>query len=110
MATRRPDAGTLSARRAFVVHFASQSGRRRRFIGRAEHLSSGRVTQFFSLAELLRFIALAPDGAEATRDLPRQSTRAEVSRPARAPLPTPDPSPASGTQRHEEANDEHERT
>lgn len=65
MVTRRPDAGALSVRRAFVVHFASLGGRRRRFIGRAEHLSSGRVTQFFSLAELLRFIELAPIEAEA---------------------------------------------
>ncbi|HZR79550.1 MAG TPA: hypothetical protein VFD92_00520 [Candidatus Binatia bacterium] len=56
MSERRPYAGTLSVNRAFVVHFGdARDARRRRFAGRAEHLSSGDVALFSSLKELLAF-------------------------------------------------------
>jgi hypothetical protein len=55
---------TLSVHRAFVVHFASGGGpRRRRFHGRVEHLSSGRTAQFSSLAQLLGFVVLILDAS-----------------------------------------------
>lgn len=47
---------TLSVYRAFVVHFGTRGGTRRRFSGRVEHLSSGESTHFRSLKELLAFI------------------------------------------------------
>jgi hypothetical protein len=51
--------------RAFVVHFAAAGGgRRRRFRGRVEHLSSGRTAQFSSLRTLLEFLAAVLDGSE----------------------------------------------
>ena len=52
-ARRRAD---LPIQRAFVVHFASSRGERRRFVGRVEHLVSGQAAELFSLAELLRFL------------------------------------------------------
>jgi hypothetical protein len=57
--------GTLPAHRAFVVHFGWTEGRRR-FMGRAEHLTSGRSVQFASLRALLAFFAelLAPPAGE----------------------------------------------
>jgi hypothetical protein len=60
-AARRRSGGALPIQRAFVVHFACERSERRRFIGRVEHLSSGQAKQFFSLAELLEFLDLAPD-------------------------------------------------
>lgn len=56
--TRRDQHGyALSIHRAFVVHFSSHGGpRRRRFIGRVEHLSSGDSAHFSSLEQLLAFI------------------------------------------------------
>ena len=50
-----PSAG-LSVHRAFVVHFGTAEGTRRRFHGRVEHLSSGRTAHFSSLARLLGFV------------------------------------------------------
>ena len=50
-----PSSG-LSVHRAFVVHFATTEGPRRRFHGRVEHLSSGRTAHFSSLARLLGFV------------------------------------------------------
>jgi hypothetical protein len=50
-----PSAG-LSVHRAFVVHFGTPEGPRRRFHGRVEHLSSGRTAHFSSLARLLGFV------------------------------------------------------
>jgi hypothetical protein len=47
---------TLSVHRAFVVHFGTGGGRRRRFSGRVEHLSSGDSTHFRSLKGLLAFV------------------------------------------------------
>jgi hypothetical protein len=49
--------GTLPAHRAFVVHFGRTEGRRRRFSGRVEHLTSGRWARFASLGALLAFFA-----------------------------------------------------
>jgi hypothetical protein len=62
---RPPAPATLPADRAFVVHFRTTAQWRRRFAGRAEHLSSGTFVDFGSLRELLRFFArfLDADGA-----------------------------------------------
>ena len=56
MERRRQALPPLSVHRAFVVHLGTEGGRRRRFRGRVEHLSSGRTAQFSSLVELLRFL------------------------------------------------------
>ena len=53
----REPMGVLPAQRAFVVHFGRDAGRRRRFTGRVEHLSSGTSLQFASLRALLAFFA-----------------------------------------------------
>lgn len=51
-----PYGATLPVQRAFVVHFAAAGGRRRRrFIGRVEHLSTAEVAPFSSLKSLLDF-------------------------------------------------------
>jgi hypothetical protein len=64
MARRDGQGSTLSAQRAFVVHFGTGDGSgRRRFRGRVEHLSSGRSAHFASLGELLRFFAGALDAS-----------------------------------------------
>lgn len=55
---------SLSMHRAFVVHFGTAGGSRRRFHGRVEHLSSGRTAQFSSLKELLGFLAMVFEGFE----------------------------------------------
>ena len=73
MASRDEHGSTLSAQRAFVVHFGAGGGPgRRRFSGRAEHLSSGESMHFSSLKGLLAFFAAAlhaaagqPSGARA---------------------------------------------
>lgn len=59
MQRRRQASPPLSVHRAFVVHLGADGGPRRRFRGRVEHLSSGRVAQFTSLAGLLAFLATA---------------------------------------------------
>ena len=56
------EGSTLSVHRAFVVHLGTGGGRRRRFFGRVEHLSSGRTAQFSSLAELLAFFTAVVEG------------------------------------------------
>jgi hypothetical protein len=62
MPRRRQAAPPLSVHRAFVVHLGPGTGRRRRFHGRVEHLSSGRAAAFSSLAGLLEFFAaIYPD-------------------------------------------------
>ena len=48
-------APTLPASRAFVVHFST--GGRSRFVGRVEHLATGRAVHFASLRELLAFVS-----------------------------------------------------
>jgi hypothetical protein len=53
---------SLSVHRAFVVHFGTDGGPRRRFRGRVEHLSTGRAARFSSLKALLGFIAAILDG------------------------------------------------
>jgi hypothetical protein len=55
-AFQAPSSG-LSVHRAFVVHFGTAEGPRRRFHGRVEHLSSGRTAHFSSLARLLGFVS-----------------------------------------------------
>jgi len=64
MGPRDEHGSTLSAQRAFVVHFGTR-GRpgRRRFSGRVEHLSSGESMRFTSLKGLLAFFATALDVA-----------------------------------------------
>jgi hypothetical protein len=57
MTPQAQHASTLSVHRAFVVHFGTGGGSRRRFSGRVEHLSSGESTHFRSLRELLAFIS-----------------------------------------------------
>lgn len=58
-ADRTPDdtAATLPEHRAFVVHFRAARPARRRFVGRVEHLATGRFGHFGSLRELWGFIA-----------------------------------------------------
>jgi hypothetical protein len=54
---RLRDGSPLPVERAFVVHFGPGGGPgRRRFHGRAEHLSSGRTVRFSSLQRLLAFL------------------------------------------------------
>ncbi|MEW6273067.1 MAG: hypothetical protein AB1689_27630 [Thermodesulfobacteriota bacterium] len=69
MPDRWPHGSTLSAHRAFVVHFAT-AGRatRRRYAGRAEHLPSGRVARFSSIKELLAFFATVLDAGPTDPD------------------------------------------
>jgi len=73
MAPRDQQGSALSVHRAFVVHFALNEGRKRRFAGRAEHLSSGDSSHFSSLKELLAFIDsrldAGRDGTEARRSV-----------------------------------------
>jgi hypothetical protein len=59
MPRRRQAVPPLSVHRAFVVHLGPEGGRRRRFHGRVEHLSSGRAEPFSSLSQLLEFFAAA---------------------------------------------------
>ena len=48
----------LSPHRAFVVQFRAETEvEQGRFVGRIEHVVSGRATHFASLEELLAFIA-----------------------------------------------------
>jgi hypothetical protein len=55
--TRSDASRTLTPERAFVVHFATTARRRPRFVGRVEHLTSGRSARFSSRAALWAFIA-----------------------------------------------------
>jgi hypothetical protein len=59
-----PFGGTLSANRAYVVHFAKAVpiAGRRRFAGRVEHLSTGEFARFSSLRALLDFLARTGGG------------------------------------------------
>jgi hypothetical protein len=64
MARHNEQGSTLSAHRAFVVHFGTRGEPgRRRFSGRVEHLSSGESMHFTSLKGLLAFFAAARDAA-----------------------------------------------
>ena len=64
MEPRDQHGSTLSAHRAFVVHFGTRGGPgRRRFSGRVEHLSSGESMRFSSLKGLLAFFASVLDPA-----------------------------------------------
>ncbi len=61
----------LSPYRAFVVQFRAETEvEAGRFVGRAEHVVSGEVTHFFTLEELLAFMArvLGERGAEPLED------------------------------------------
>ena len=80
--------GSLSVHRAFVVHFATGPGRRRRFHGRVEHLSSGRTAIFSSLARLLGFVVAVLDGSVPSASLPPIGRERTINPPADAPSPT----------------------
>jgi len=70
MGPRDEQGSTLSTQRAFVVHLGRPAGRhKRRFIGRVEHLSSGRSTHFTSLRGLLAFFAAVLEAAEDTPEV-----------------------------------------
>ena len=96
MEPRDQHESTLSAHRAFVVHFGTRGGPgRRRFSGRVEHLSSGESMRFSSLKGLLAFFAAARDpGAGGT---PRQAAgpRPPAIRHAGSVLPRLDAAQAS---------------
>ena len=85
MARRDEQGSTLSAYRAFVVHFGTRGGTgRRRFSGRVEHLSSGESMHFSSLKGLLAFFAAAIDAGTAfrsTSSVPPRLDAAQASRP-----------------------------
>ncbi len=77
---------TLSVHRAFVVHLDEHDGgRRRRFRGRVEHLSSGETARFSSLRDLLAFFDATRDRAASTA--PRRSDASSTDGPERAPPP-----------------------
>ena len=84
MAAARHGSMVFPIARAFVVHFARERGDRRRFIGRVEHLASGRVKHFSSLRELLAFLDAAPDApgpsSVESRPLPVRSRRSRRAR------------------------------
>jgi hypothetical protein len=71
--------------RAFVVHFATGPGRRRRFQGRVEHLSSGRTAIFSSLARLLGFVVAVLDGSAPSAPPPPLGGEHTSNPPADAP-------------------------
>jgi hypothetical protein len=57
---RRTTAGRgleLPPERAFVLHLDARAQPPRRFVGRVEHVTSGRVAHVTSLPELLSFLA-----------------------------------------------------
>jgi hypothetical protein len=79
---------SLSVHRAFVVHFGTGGGPRRRFHGRVEHLSSGRTARFSSLKALLGFVAVVLDGSQSAAprsptDCTRTTTIPAGARPSR---------------------------
>ena len=82
MAPRDEGGSTLSAHRAFVVHFGTGGGPgRRRFSGRVEHLSSGESMHFSSLKGLLAFFAAALDAFRDARSVLPRLDAAQPSRP-----------------------------
>jgi hypothetical protein len=91
MASRDEHGSTLSAQRAFVVHFgAGGDPGRRRFSGRVEHLSSGESMHFSSLKGLLAFFAAALDAAAgaAFRDARSVLPRLDADQPSRQHSPS----------------------
>ena len=91
MASRDEHGLTLSAQRAFVVHFGTGGGPgRRRFSGRVEHLSSGESMHFSSLKGLLAFFAAALDAAAgpAFRDASSVLPRLDPAQPSRRHSPS----------------------
>ena len=78
---------SLSVHRAFVVHFGSRPGRRRRFHGRVEHLSSGRTAIFSSLARLLGFVVAGLEGTAPSAAPPPIGHERTINPPADAPSP-----------------------
>ena len=96
MEPRDQHGSTLSAHRAFVVHFGTRGGPgRRRFSGRVEHLSSGESMRFSSLKGLLAFFAAALD--RAADGTPRQAAgpRSPAIRHSGSVLPRLDAAQAS---------------
>lgn len=58
MESHRKDGSPLSPHRAFVVQFRPETTvEQGRFAGRVEHVVSGQAAHFFSLEELLTFMA-----------------------------------------------------
>ncbi len=91
MARRHEQGSTLSAHRAFVVHFGTNGGAgRRRFSGRVEHLSSGESIHFSSLKGLLAFVAATLDTAAgaAFRDAGSVLPRLDATQPSRQHSPS----------------------
>jgi hypothetical protein len=92
MARRDEQGSTLSAHRAFVVHFGTTGGSgRRRFSGRVEHLSSGESMRFTSLKGLLAFFATALDVAAGAAPLPAAREQPPAIRDVGSVLPRLDP-------------------
>ena len=73
--------------RAFVVHFGTGRGPRRRFLGRVEHLSSGRTAWFSSLERLLGFVASILDSSGPSVPPPPIGGERTRNPPADAPSP-----------------------
>jgi hypothetical protein len=83
-------ASSLSVDRAFVVHFGTGGGpRRRRFHGRVEHLPSGRAAQFSSLERLLGFVALILDSSGPAAQRSPIDRKRTMKKPAGAPSSRP---------------------
>jgi hypothetical protein len=62
---------SLPTNRAFVVQFRAQpTGAPSSYLGRVEHLVSGRVARFHSLEELLTFMTRVLDDVQAQSDAP----------------------------------------
>jgi hypothetical protein len=74
--------------RAFVVHFATSHGRRRRFHGRVEHLSSGEAALFSSLSRLLGFVVSILDSFGPSAPPPSIGRERTRNPPADAPSST----------------------
>jgi hypothetical protein len=62
---------SLPTNRAFVVQFRAQpTGAPSSYLGRVEHLVSGRVARFHSLEELLTFMTRVLDDVQEQSDAP----------------------------------------
>jgi hypothetical protein len=62
---------SLPTNRAFVVQFRAQpTGAPSSYLGRVEHLVSGRVARFHTLEELLTFMTRVLDDVQAQSDAP----------------------------------------
>lgn len=64
----RGDVPELPAWKAFVVQFSRDANGHRRFLGRVEHLSSGRRARFGSKEELVDILAKYLERLDASSD------------------------------------------